>query len=126
MSPMFSGTSGRVLERPSGDGLARQVHEFPDRDLGDLDGSARLRQPTRPCTSEQMQKLATIEKGYVEKAVTVSVDGKPVTVRTFVAEKRERGLRPTQRYLNYLIEGAWQHGLPASYLRKLERVRSQA
>lgn len=75
-------------------------------------------------TPEQMAKLASIEKGYTEQGIAVEVDGEATPVRTFVAEERTRQLRPTREYLNLLIEGAGEHGLPDAYVQKLRRVRT--
>lgn len=73
-------------------------------------------------TSEQFNKLVGIEKGYRVEEVTVDAGGTQSIARTFIAEESTPGLRPTRKYLNYLLAGAREHGLPQRYLEMLEAI----
>jgi hypothetical protein len=43
----------------------------------------------------------------------------PLDVQTLTADRRDPALRPSRRYMSLLIEGALEHGLPASYVEML-------
>ncbi len=71
-------------------------------------------------TPEQFRKLAGIEKGYRVQDVTVEAAVAKAVARTFIAEETTPALRPTRTYLDHLIAGAREHGLPQPYIEMLE------
>lgn len=133
-----SNMSTTRIEKRLGPVKRRGIAQLPDYaiafDKASTDGSGKTNLVTKKSseawgvvfelTPEQMNKLKDLEKGYVTKSITVSVGGESVDVTTFIAAKRERQLRPTKPYLDYLLEGAREHGLPAKYVRRLERVKT--
>ena len=59
----------------------------------------------------------------IETLPVVGCDSGTVGARVFVAEHTVQGRRPSRRYLRLLIEGAREHGLPASWIVALEATR---
>ena len=49
----------------------------------------------------------------------------PVSACTFTSEVRDRSLRPSDRYMKLVIEGAVEHALPAQHVAFLRAVPSQ-
>ena len=75
------------------------------------------------------QVLDGIEGGYVLQTVDVSrPDGALVRACAYVAldEKVEPGLRPTPEYLDWVLRGARELGLPPAYVAALEAVEAVA
>lgn len=62
---------------------------------------------------------------YVHEDVTVTtIDGEEVKALTYVAGADhvcEKGY-PSPEYLNHIVSGAQQHGLPRRYIRKIESL----
>lgn len=133
-SNMSTGRIGKRLGPVKKRAIARLADYAIEFDKASTDGSGKTNLVPKKSseawgvifdlTPDQMQKLKRIEKGYTEQGIEVDVDGNAVPVRTLVAEKRTRRLRPTHEYLNLLIEGAEEHGLPGAYVQKLRRVRT--
>lgn len=48
-----------------------------------------------------------------------------MTAFTLTSDRRDSGLQPSQRYMNLLIEGAIEHGLPTEYVSFLRTVPAQ-
>ena len=60
---------------------------------------------------------------YARAAITViDRDERPVEAWTYVSPHGVDGRKPSQRYLNLLLEGAREHELPADYIRRLEEL----
>jgi len=51
----------------------------------------------------------------------VTPDGERVTAHAYQSARTCEGRKPSPRYLGLLLEGARRHGLPADYVRMLER-----
>ncbi len=49
--------------------------------------------------------------------------GRKVTAQAYIATKVEKGLRPASHYLQGILQGAEEHGLPADYI---EGIKSAA
>jgi hypothetical protein len=47
-----------------------------------------------------------------------------LSAHTLTSERRDPGLRPSDRYMSLLIEGAEVHGLPGHYLATLRGIPS--
>lgn len=75
-------------------------------------------------TQSQLDRLRAHEVGYNEVELSVQLGGEPVGVWTYLAQPDavRHDLRPTREYLNYLINGAREHGLPVEYIQMLEEV----
>ena len=46
--------------------------------------------------------------------------GQPVPAQIYIAQKVEKGLRPSPSYLQSMLDGAGEHDLPASISEKLK------
>jgi len=55
-----------------------------------------------------------------------SRDATAVQAFTLTSEKRDPALRPSTRYMNLLITGAEEHGLPPDYVAWLRTIPAQA
>jgi len=51
----------------------------------------------------------------IEVRVT-AIDGREIPAQAFIASKVEKGLRPVAHYLQTILDGAAEHGLPADYI----------
>ena len=62
--------------------------------------------------------------GYFEKEVRIVTDHGECLAFTYHAnpDRVDPALRPRDWYKDYVVRGAWEHGLPADYIRKLEQV----
>ncbi len=52
-------------------------------------------------------------------------EGKKYAAQAYIATKVEKGLRPASHYLQVILEGAGEHGLPADYI-ELIKTTAQA
>jgi gamma-glutamylcyclotransferase len=58
---------------------------------------------------------------YRRIEVTVSnAAGSKIAAQAFIATKVEKGLRPAPHYLQGILEGASEHGLPADYIAEIK------
>jgi len=64
--------------------------------------------------------------GYEAVSLTVQVAGKPITVHAYVAaaDARNPSLAPYHWYKNFVVKGATEHNLPATYVEFLTSVPS--
>ncbi len=58
--------------------------------------------------------------GYEYKTVRVKSDERIVTAGAYYATHIDASLRPFDWYLNFVLKGAEEHGLPSSYLNSLK------
>ena len=76
-------------------------------------------------SAPDMERLDGYEgSGY--QRVTVTARGArsgEVEAGLYLARSPRAGLRPSRRYLRHLIEGAREHGLPTSWVARLESQR---
>jgi cation transport regulator ChaC len=54
----------------------------------------------------------------IEVRVTAA-DGREIPAQVFIATKVEKGLRPAPHYLQTIVDGAVEHGLPADYIASI-------
>jgi len=54
----------------------------------------------------------------------VDEQGNKIAAQVYLARKLRKGLKPDRSYLQRIIEGAEEHGLPADYIDKLKKVTS--
>jgi gamma-glutamylcyclotransferase len=57
----------------------------------------------------------------IEVAVT-DAGGHKVPAQVYIATKVENGLRPAAHYLQTILDGALEHGLPAEYIQSIKSV----
>ena len=55
----------------------------------------------------------------IEVSVTHGA-GKKVAAQAYIATKVEKGLRPASHYLQNILDGAAEHGLPAEYIGEIK------
>lgn len=62
--------------------------------------------------------------GYFEKEVRVVADDGECLAVTYYAnpDRTDSALRPVAWYKDYVVRGAREHGLPAEYIRALDRI----
>jgi hypothetical protein len=53
-------------------------------------------------------------------------DGQPVSAQVYIATKVEKGLRPAGHYLQAILEGAGEHGLPVKYIEEIKAAAGAA
>lgn len=58
----------------------------------------------------------------IEVRVT-ALDGREINAQIYIATKVEKGLRPAPHYLQTILDGAAQHGMPADYV---QAIRAEA
>ena len=52
--------------------------------------------------------------------------GQPVPAQIYIAQKVEKGLRPSASYLQSMLDGAGEHNLPASYIGEIKAAAGAA
>jgi len=52
--------------------------------------------------------------------------GQPVPAQIYIAQKVEKGLRPSAPYLQAMLDGAGEHNLPASYIGEIKSAAGAA
>jgi hypothetical protein len=52
--------------------------------------------------------------------------GQPIPAQIYIAQKIEKGLRPSASYLQSMLDGAGEHNLPASYIGELKTAAGAA
>jgi gamma-glutamylcyclotransferase (GGCT)/AIG2-like uncharacterized protein YtfP len=64
---------------------------------------------------------------YRRIEVRVTPDGaEPVPAQVYIATKVEKGLRPAAHYLQEILKGAGEHGLPAAYIEEIKAAAGAA
>lgn len=68
-----------------------------------------------------------VGKGYEERQLRVTVAGEERGVFTYTASAShvDESLCPFDWYLDLVVAGAREHGFPAGYLRRLERIETR-
>jgi gamma-glutamylcyclotransferase len=61
----------------------------------------------------------------IEIAVTDAA-GKKIPAQVYIATKVEKGLRPQMHYLQTILDGAIEHGLPAEYIAEIRATAGVA
>jgi hypothetical protein len=79
----------------------------------------------RECWKE-LDRRASAPTERQRIGVRVEMDGKLVSAETYKVVHPEEWTPPTRRYLDMVVTGARQHGLPADYVTFLERVEALA
>ena len=75
------------------------------------------------CTPEAIEKLDAFEGGYHRQEVSViNTAGATVKAVTYMADVKSTcgDGRPSAEYVQRILRGGRQHGLPEDYLRKIE------
>jgi len=74
---------------------------------------------------KDIAKLDEFEKGYERKEVTVlSADDQLIHAFTYISSQTNDVLKPYDWYLDLLIQGAEENGLPDEYVENLRKVVS--
>lgn len=70
-----------------------------------------------------LDRFEGVPDHYRRSQVTVlDEQGQKVTAQVYLARKVRRGLKPDRLYLQRIIRGAEEHGLPADYIEQLKKV----
>lgn len=75
------------------------------------------------CGPDTLDQLDVYERGYDRQRVEVTDErGVAVTAIAYVAkaDRVANGKKPSARYLQKVLRGARQHGLPEAYIREIE------
>jgi gamma-glutamylcyclotransferase len=75
------------------------------------------------CSAKTLQMLDRFEQGYERRQVQVELeDGSELTAFTYIAAAapRKNLPGPSAEYLQKILRGARQHGLPEAYIREIE------
>jgi len=106
--------------------LSHYRHAFVKRGQDGTAKGAILRAPAQrvygvvyELTETQLEALTPYEGGYAR--VEVIVQGQAMTSFEPLAEAIQHGLRPTERYVRYYLEGMIEHGFPSHYVREIQR-----
>jgi len=77
-------------------------------------------------TEQQLKALDRFEgvpEHYRRSEVAVlDAEAKKVGAQVYLARKVRKGLKPDRLYLQKIIEGAEEHGLPADYIERLKGI----
>lgn len=77
------------------------------------------------CSLSTLETMSEYEGGYDPATVTVILeDGRSIEAITYVAQNRnilDDG-QPSDEYLNRILTGANQHGLPHDYIEKIRQL----
>jgi cation transport regulator ChaC len=75
-----------------------------------------------PADTERLDRSEGVHLGFYRRvAVDVVIQGgETFAAFTYQSELRQKGRKPSARYLGLLLEGARAHGLPPDYIRYLE------
>jgi cation transport regulator ChaC len=77
------------------------------------------------CSEESLQKMDTYEKGYERRRVQVVLEnGVERNAITYVADSAigENLALPKAEYVQKILRGARQHGLPEGYIKEIEAL----
>lgn len=68
---------------------------------------------------------APVHYRRIEIAVT-DATGRKIPAQVYIATKVEKGLRPQTHYLQTILDGAVEHGLPAEYIDEIRATAGVA
>ncbi len=74
-----------------------------------------------------LERVEGIEHGYHEIPVTVSCQGQPMSVKTFICDDAaltQEGLKPFHWYKAMMLKGAKERTFPAEYIDYLEKYEA--
>jgi len=71
---------------------------------------------------DALEILKELEGGYEDKILHVFSNDVKYEAVTFIAKKIHNGLKPTPRYLNYILGGANHYKLPPKYIVDIEKL----
>ena len=74
---------------------------------------------------EAISILDKAESGYTRITVCVSIGGQEMESETYISQEISTE-QPYDRYMNYIIEGAREHGLPEDYVLSLSQIKVKA
>ena len=80
------------------------------------------------CSAKMLLKMDQFEKGYERRHVRVVLEnGAELNAVTYVANvaPSETVIPPSPNYLQRILRGARQHGLPDSYIKEIETMASR-
>lgn len=78
-----------------------------------------------PADKEILDKYEDYGKGYLDKVVDIELEtGQILKVLTYYAIKIDSELKPYSWYLDFVLAGAREHGLPEYYIQNLEQIKS--
>lgn len=68
-----------------------------------------------------LDRFESAPEHYRRIEVTVTDGaGKKIAAQVYIATKVEKGLRPAAHYLQAILHGAGEHGLPAEYIEQIK------
>jgi cation transport regulator ChaC len=68
-----------------------------------------------------LDRFEGVPEHYRRIEVSVSDGaGKKINAQVYIATKVEKGLRPAPHYLQTILDGAGEHGLPAEYIQQIK------
>ena len=73
---------------------------------------------------ETIRRAHELGVGYFEKEVRIVTEDGECIALTYYAnpDRLDSTIRPLDWYKDYVVRGAREHGLPAHYIRELDRV----
>ena len=108
----------KIATSPSGAGYANITKEENSKVYGVL-------YKIENSDLKKLDKYEGCPNHYKRERIPVILhDGKKITAEVYIAQsnKTREGLKPTEEYMKYLINGAKQHNLPSSYIKFLESI----
>jgi len=78
-----------------------------------------------PSEKKPLDGIEGLGNGYAQKAVVVtSESGEEFEAVTYYATNIDASLKPRDWYVEHVLRGAREHGLPAEYIREIEAFES--
>jgi hypothetical protein len=76
-----------------------------------------------PLGARELDLKESAGDAYRRRPVEVHVDGAPVTAMAYeVIDKAPTELQPRREYVQLMVEGAREHGLPSAWLKRLHAL----
>jgi len=79
-----------------------------------------------PYEKPKLDRAEGLGRGYDDKVIEVSLDGKSCKAITYLTAQIDTRLKPYDWYKAYVVAGAKQNKLPAEYIKALEQADSKA
>ncbi len=81
----------------------------------------------RDAAFRNLDRFEGVPQHYRRIEVTVTDGaGKKIPAQVYIATKVENGLRPAPHYLQSILDGAAEHGLPAEYISAIKTAAGAA